>query len=116
MAKELPFYRFSPAEWLTGKITLENFEMQGIFILICCYYWKSNCDMTRTELEKRLATKRAIFCLNSLINSKIIKFFPEKNKINIFFLDEQFEILTHIQEERKKAGRLGGVTKERNKH
>ena len=43
MAKELPYFRFYPSEWLEGDITLENEKTQGFFMLLCAWYWKKDC-------------------------------------------------------------------------
>ena len=32
MAKELPYFRFTAAEWLNDDISLESYELKGLFI------------------------------------------------------------------------------------
>jgi len=106
MAKELPYFRFYPDEYLNGDITFEDNDTQGIFILACCYYWKSDCSLTLQKLNKRLSNAEHL--LNKLIHANIIKHNVENDEINIVFLSEQFNPLILISEKRKKAGILSG--------
>jgi len=39
MAKELPYFKFEPAEYIAGDIQDCSFEAQGVFINICALYW-----------------------------------------------------------------------------
>jgi hypothetical protein len=53
MAKELPYFRFTATEWLNGDISLESFELKGLFIDLCSYYWFKDCSVTVAMLEKK---------------------------------------------------------------
>ena len=104
MAKELPYYRFNPDEYLTGDITFESYECQGVFKLACCFYWKSDCDITLQKLFKRIPNAEHL--LKKLIESKIIKHFEESDKIKINFLHKQYQPLISISESRKNAAEV----------
>jgi len=54
MAKELPYFKFEPAEYLTKDISFCSLSAQGLFINICSYYWQRNCKLTKPQLLKRL--------------------------------------------------------------
>lgn len=54
MAKELPYFKFEPAEYLTKDISFCSLAAQGLFINICSYYWQRNCKLTKPQLLKRL--------------------------------------------------------------
>ena len=85
MAKELPYFKFFCSEWSDGDITLESYEIQGLFINICSYYWSNNCEMTLIKLKKKFKGNDNL--INELIDSEIIKIIYDNVYIN--FLDEQ---------------------------
>ena len=106
MAKELPYFKFFPAEWLNNSITLENYNVQGVFINICALYWFNDCSITKAMLKKRLRIENEI---EILIKVGIIK--EKKNeKISINFLDEQYLELLENHTKRVLAGRKGGLS------
>jgi hypothetical protein len=39
MAKELPYFKFEPAEYLTKDVSC-SLAAQGLFINLCSYYWQ----------------------------------------------------------------------------
>ena len=60
MAKELPYFRFTVAEWMNGDIDMESYEIKGLFMDVCAWYWFKNCDVTREMLEKKFTNTRLI--------------------------------------------------------
>lgn len=44
MAKELPYFQFEPAQYLTGTVQLCSLPAQGLFINIQSIYWQRECD------------------------------------------------------------------------
>ena len=109
MAKELPYFRFYPSEWLEGNITLENEKTQGFFIQLCAWYWKKDCIIDLKFINKRLIDGKAMLkqCLNTLIDTNIIKV-NDNQTVTITFLDEQFDILSEKRKKLVDAGRMGG--------
>lgn len=109
MAKELPYFRFYPSEWLEGDITLENEKTQGFFIKLCAWYWKKDCKIDLKFINKRLINGKALLkqCLNTLIESEVIKVNEDKT-VSIYFLDEQFDILSENRQKKVDSGRKGG--------
>lgn len=109
MAKELPYFRFYPSEWLEGDITLENEKTQGFFIQLCAWYWKKDCKIDLKFINKRLIKGKAMLkhCLNALIESKIIKV-DENQDVSILFLDEQLILLGKDRQKKVDSGRKGG--------
>jgi hypothetical protein len=53
MANELPYFRFTVQAWQNGKIGVERYELKGLFMDICGYYWVQDCHMTLPLLEKK---------------------------------------------------------------
>jgi hypothetical protein len=106
--KELPYFKFEPAEWLVGDISSLDYDAQGFFIQVCCFYWLKNCDVTLEMLNKRFEAK-AKHLLSICLEAQIIKC---ENKIKITFLDEQFNKRVDISKKMKIAGSLGGQAKQ----
>lgn len=105
MAKELPFYKFTANEWLTGDICFESFDVQGLFISVCATYWSKDCSITLAKLKQRLnnATEEQWQCL---IDGGYIK--VKNEKVSISFLDEQMSELSEQHRKKVEAGRKGG--------
>lgn len=51
--KQLPWFKFSPADWMMGRISRQSCEVQVAFLRLCCIYWNAECEMTveHAELE-----------------------------------------------------------------
>jgi hypothetical protein len=109
MASELPYFRFTVAEWLNGDISIEDYECKGLFIDVCSWYWFKDCSVTKAMLEKKYNNLRL---LQLLYDSEVIKLDGEN--IHIEFLDEQFDILSDKRKARQRAGRKGGKQKSSN--
>lgn len=108
MAKGLPYFKFTPTEWLTGDIVYEPYEIQGLFINICALYWQRDGMLKVDEIEKRYKQATAI---QSLIDRFIL---VKDGYISISFLDEQFEERKHISYTNKLNGSKGGKAKKAN--
>ena len=107
MAKEIPYFKFYPNDWVSGDITLEDYEIQGIFINICAYYWSKECELSLINLKKRF--RGFELKIEELISSKIIKLVGEN--ITISFLDEQLSSKELQNAVNKMNGRKGGRPK-----
>lgn len=94
MAKELPYFKFEPAEYLTKDISFCSLSAQGLFINICSYYWQRNCKITKSQLLKRLDYEDEF---DELFFEGVIDL-DENQYIIIKFLDNQ---LTSVEEKSK---------------
>lgn len=112
MAKELPYFRFTSQEWQNGNISLESYELKGLFIDVCAYYWVQDCSITRTMLEKRYKDAKEL--INELIKLEIIKHEIDTDFITIQFLNDQFDLLSTMRKSRQGAGSKGGKQKSSN--
>lgn len=112
MSKELPYFRFVVQEWQNGDISLEDYEMQGLFINICAYYWVKDCSATLAMLYKRFSNSKEV--INQLIELDILKHETESDYIQINFLNEQFDILSEARKRRQQAGSKGGKQRSSN--
>jgi len=111
MAKELPYFRFTASEWLNDDISLEPYELKGLFIDICAYYWFKDCSITLAMLEKRFSN--AVKMINELTELKILKI-DSHNFIIISFLDKQYDLLSKKRIKRQEAGKKGGLQRASN--
>ena len=109
MAKELPYFQFEPAEYLTKDVSFCSLEAQGFFINICCYYWQRECNLTEKQLLKRLNHVKQ---LNELVEEGIVK--VENGVIKIDFLDDQYKKATNLSEVNRRNGSKGGRPKKKN--
>lgn len=109
MSKQLPYFKFYVNQWLNGDITLEEENVQGVFINICVYYWSKECFVTFEQLSKKF--KANIDQINTLINSNIIK--QKNNRICINFLDEQIVERNGQKSINKENGKKGGRPKKK---
>lgn len=109
MAKELPYFRFTVQDWQNGKISLESYELQGLFISVCGYYWINDCNMTLATLKKKFSN--AIPLIEQLIELGILKHENRHDKVEIEFLIKQLCELSEIRKRRQIAGSKGGNAK-----
>lgn len=109
MAKELPYFRFTVQDWQNGKISLESFELQGLFISVCGYYWINDCSITLAMLQKKFSNATSL--LQQLVDLDIIKHEKRHDKVEIVFLNEQYDLLSEKRKRRQEAGSKGGNAK-----
>jgi hypothetical protein len=107
--KELPYFRFTVQEWQNGDVTLLDYEHQGLFVNVCCYYWLNNCNISLAKLKRRFSHAQAT--LESLLEEGIIKKDRLGDGLTIDFLDEQYETLTKKSLRLSKAGKKGYLAK-----
>jgi len=106
MAKELPYFKFEPAEYLTKNISFCSLSAQGLFSNICCYYWQRGCSITKDQILRRLNYPNE---LQELISEGIIDLNGES--ISIKFLDKQLESAIEISLKNSQNGSKGGRPK-----
>jgi hypothetical protein len=106
MAKELPYFKFEPAEYITKDISFCSYAAQGLFINLCSHYWQRNCEMTLTQAERRFKNKELI---KELLDENIIT--HDNGKIIIKFLITQRDEAINKSKVNSKNGALGGRPK-----
>jgi len=112
MAKELPYFRFTPQEWQNGDIGIEPFDVKGLFIDVCAFYWVRDCSVTTAMLDKRYSHAKEL--LDQLYKSGIISNTENSDFVSISFLNEQYDMLSTKRKLRQEAGRAGGLAKSSN--
>ena len=109
MAKELPYFRFTVQDWQNGKISLESYELKGLFIEVCGYYWINDCHITLAMLNKKFSNAKDM--LKELIELDILKHENRHDKVEIEFLNLQYDLLSEKRKLRQIAGSKGGNAK-----
>ena len=112
MAKDLPYFKFFCSEWNDGDITLENFNIQGLFINVCSYYWSNECNVSFTKLKKKFSG--FIDELEYLTKEKLIKV-NNKDFVSISFLDEQRQERIKVSKSRSKGGKASAESRKKKK-
>lgn len=100
MAKELPYYKHEPSEWLEGEIQICSDEAIVCFTNLCSGYWlKLGCMTYAFALQKYC--RRNPIILQELIEAGVI----DKNGENIIikFLDKQLNEFSDLSGKRSKA-------------
>lgn len=115
MADSLPWFKFDAAKWITGDITLEDLEVQGVFINICSQYWFKGGKLSLSEIKRRLSAAKPT-AFEALIERGIIAVSgPSGDEISISFLDEQIHERKSIAAQNSLNGARGGRPKSENK-
>ena len=105
---ELPWFKFSPSEWLSGDIQLVSLECQGFFVNLCCIYWKKRGSIAIAQLLSRYSTAKEM--LKELEGMGIVKILHGPDEfISIAFIDEQLDTMAVAHDRKVKAGRLGAA-------
>ncbi len=105
MSKELPYFKFNVAEWLTGDIVYEEFELQGLFINICALYWQRSGNLSIDDINRRYKKPTALLSLTDRFIS------VNDGLISIDFLDEQFDDQIKRNKTNTINGKKGGRPK-----
>ena len=106
MAKELPYFKFNVADWLTGDIVYEDFDIQGLFINICAIYWQRKGIVSIGDINKRFKNPVQLPKLTDRFIS------VKDGLISIKFLDEQFAERKILSTTNSINGKNGGRPKE----
>jgi hypothetical protein len=105
MAKELPYFQFEPAEYLTKDISFCTLSSQGLFINICSLYWQRGCVLTKSQVLRRFNYLNEF---NELVDEKIIKL-DELENITIAFLLNQYESIEVKKGNDSEKGKIGNL-------
>ena len=106
MKNELFWFKFIPDDWLIGDITIEDYEIQGVFINVCAYYWKRGENgVAMARLKARYKDVKAGLW-QRLIDCEVMKV-DENQIVRIEFLDDQREEILKEKQFLSNAGKKG---------
>lgn len=100
MAKELPYFKFEPNQWDSGKIQMCSFTTKGVFIEVCSLYWNRLGELPYALALQKVCNGNAD-ALQDLEKNEII--IINEGNIEIEFLDEQLNEFLNTKEKRRKA-------------
>jgi hypothetical protein len=100
---KLQWFKFTPSDWMMGKIQRCEEVTQARFVRLCCLYWNKNCLMSIEdaiiEIDKlhfEVLEAKKIVSLNDVY-------------FNISFLDEQFFEIKDNFDDKSKNGIIGNL-------
>jgi len=108
---KLPYFKFMVNDWISGDITLEDLQLQGIFVNICALVWKHDGRYSRiAKLSKRLGLPLAELnrAIEALIESDLV-YRDEEGCLRVGFIDEQLGEVSQVHANKVLAGRLGAL-------
>ncbi len=105
MAKELPYFKFEPTEWMNGDIQMCGPVLRIAFLEMCCIYWIRTGDLSKKMAIVKCCHGDATL-LHELVSMNIVE--EDGENVIIKFLDEQLSDFTEIKRIRSEAGKKGG--------
>ncbi len=94
---KLTWFKFTPSNWVMGKILKCPEVTQARFIRLVCLYWNKECILHYDDAEIEVDKEH----LDIMISKKVIKNIDDF--IVIEFLNEQLEGISETSEKRRKA-------------
>ena len=92
---KLQWFKFTPTDWIMGKIQRCPEITQARFMRLICLYWNKECELSYEDAEIEIDKEH----LDLLINKKIIKL--ENTFISIEFLNEQMDSIAETSTKRR---------------
>jgi len=94
---KLQWFKFSPTDWIMGKIQRCPETTQARFLRLICLYWNKECILSYDDAEIEIDKEH----LDILIGKKIIKI--ENDFVVIDFLNEQLDCVAETSQKRREA-------------
>lgn len=94
---KLQWFKFTPTDWIMGKIQRCPEITQARFMRLICLYWNKECVLSYEDAEIEIDKEH----LDILIAKKIIKI--DNNFLLIEFLNEQLENIAETSQKRRDA-------------
>lgn len=100
---KLQWFKFSPSDWMMGRIQRCDLDTQALFLRLCCIYWNKQCKLSKDDAIFEIDQKH----FDILVSKKII--FCNDTNISISFLDEQFMEINEEKQDKSKSGVIGNL-------
>ena len=94
---KLQWFKFTPSDWMMGKIQRCSEVTQARFMRLSCLYWNKECVLSLEDAEIEIDKEH----LKPLIDKKIVK--ELDGFIAIEFLDDQMDNILETSEKRRAA-------------
>ena len=102
----LQWFKFSPSDWMMGRIQRQPAQVQVDFLRLCCKYWQKDCVFLCEDAELEVMDTYAILVKHRFIS-------VEDDCIRISFLDEQYEIASEKRQKASDAGKRSAEVRRR---
>jgi len=102
MAKELPYYKHEPSEWLEGEIQVCSDEAIVCFMNLCSGYWLKLGNMSYAFAKQKYCRSSENIILELIDNGLVDE---NEGKINIKFLDKQLNEFSDVSKKRRGAAK-----------
>jgi hypothetical protein len=93
----LSWFKFTPSDWIMGKIQRTSEITQARFMRLICLYWNKQCVLSYEDAEIEIDKEH----IDILLSKKIIK--VENDFLVIEFLNEQMGTISETSQKRKEA-------------
>lgn len=100
---KLQWFKFTPTDWIMGKIQRCPEITQARFMRLICLYWNKECILSYEDAEIEIDKEH----LDILISKKIIK--HDNDFICIDFLNEQFKEIECSKEDKSTSAKIGNL-------
>jgi hypothetical protein len=97
--EKLQWFKFTPSDWIMGKIQRCPEITQARFMRLICLYWNKECVLSFEDAEIEVDLNH----LEILIAKKIVT--KENESIKISFLDEQFLTIAETSKKNSTAAK-----------
>ena len=102
----LQWFKFSPSDWMMGRIQRQPAQVQVDFIRLCCKYWQKDCALLCED-----AQLEAIDSYDVLVRHRFITL--DDDYIRISFLDEQYQFANAKRNKASEAGKRSAEVRKR---
>ncbi len=96
---KLTWFKFSPSDWIMGKISKLPLKIQAEYLRFICIYWNNGCIVSKED-ARLYFTDQAWEKLNEF---KLLNI--NDGYVSILFLDKQMESINDISIKRSEAGK-----------
>jgi dGTP triphosphohydrolase len=100
---KLQWFKFTPTDWVMGKIQRCPEVTQARFLRLCCLYWNRDCETTIEDAIIEIEQEH----FDILKSKKIIT--TDETDIYISFLDEQNLTIKESKQDKSKSGIVGNL-------
>ena len=97
---KLQWFKFTPSDWMMGKIQRCPEITQARFLRLCCLYWNKESNLLRDDAIIEIDQEH----YDVLLSKKIIT--DDGAHVSIQFLDEQLEDIAETSKGKSKAAKI----------
>jgi len=96
---KLTWFKFSPSDWIMGKISKMPLKIQAEYLRFICIYWNKGCIVSKEDARLYFSDQ----AWEKLNEFKLLNI--DDGDVSILFLDKQMESINDISIKRSEAGK-----------